>query len=307
MRSPLLRVTPESSTWLTRVRENLAQVIAPSGLNPSSSNGAPIHLLKLDRTGKAGSAQTFSLLTHATIFAALLFLAAQPSIRKPLSTVLSPTEQERLTFARPTDIISQRPSLGRAGGGGDNNPMPPTRGFLAPRSPIQLAPPRLPDNREHPLPVQVTILDDQALPQVPLVSNLGLPWMSKETDSAGAGKNGIGSNGNGGMGDRGGPGGGEGGDGPYAAGITSPICNICPLPVYTDEARHVKMQGTVTLRVLVSADGRAAQVRVVRGVGYGLDERAVETVRGWKFTPAYDAARRPTAAWVTIEAVFRLF
>jgi hypothetical protein len=45
----------------------------------------------------------------------------------------------------------------------------------------------------------------------------------------------------------------------------------------------------------------------VLGVGYGLEERAVETGRGWKFTPAHDAARRPVAVWVTIEAVFRLF
>jgi periplasmic protein TonB len=67
------------------------------------------------------------------------------------------------------------------------------------------------------------------------------------------------------------------------------------------------MRGTVTLSVLVSADGRASDIRVVRGVGYGLEERAVETVRGWKFTPAHDAARRPVAVWLTIEAVFRLF
>jgi protein TonB len=67
------------------------------------------------------------------------------------------------------------------------------------------------------------------------------------------------------------------------------------------------MQGTVTLRVLVGTDGRASEIRVIRGVGYGLEERAVQTVRGWKFTPARDAARRPIAVWVTIEAVFRLF
>jgi len=46
---------------------------------------------------------------------------------------------------------------------------------------------------------------------------------------------------------------------------------------------------------------------MVRGVGFGLEERAAETVRGWKFNPARDASRRPVAAWVTIEAVFRLF
>ena len=69
----------------------------------------------------------------------------------------------------------------------------------------------------------------------------------------------------------------------------------------------VKMQGTVTLRVLVGADGKASEIRVVRGVGYGLEERAVQTVRDWTFSPARNAARRPVAAWVTIEAVFRLF
>jgi outer membrane biosynthesis protein TonB len=39
----------------------------------------------------------------------------------------------------------------------------------------------------------------------------------------------------------------------------------------------------------------------------GLDERAEQAIRGWKFVPAHDAARRPVPAWVTVEAVFRLF
>jgi protein TonB len=67
------------------------------------------------------------------------------------------------------------------------------------------------------------------------------------------------------------------------------------------------VQGTVTLAVLVGADGRAHGVRVVKGIGFGLDERAVETVRGWKFVPARDGGKRAVAAWVTVETVFRLF
>jgi protein TonB len=67
------------------------------------------------------------------------------------------------------------------------------------------------------------------------------------------------------------------------------------------------VQGTVTLRVLVGADGKASEVRVIRGVGFGLDERAVHTVRGWKFNPAHDVNQHAVAAWITIEAVFRLF
>jgi len=46
---------------------------------------------------------------------------------------------------------------------------------------------------------------------------------------------------------------------------------------------------------------------VMRGVGYGLEERAVESVRGWKFAPAHDAARKTVPVWVTIEVIFRLF
>jgi periplasmic protein TonB len=309
MRTPVLRTTPssESQAWITRVRENFRQLLTPTGLSPSSSNGAPIHLLKLDRSGRAGGAQTVSLLTHAGILLALAFFAVQSRTIKPLAGALIETARERLTFAPPTDTILSRPSLGRNGGGGDDNPVPATHGFLPPRSSIQLAQPRLPDNLDHSLPVPVTILDAQAPPILAPTSNLGLPWMPKDTNSGGPGKNGMGSGKNGGMGDRDGSDAGEGIGRPYAPGISSPICLVCPYPIYTDEARHVKVQGTVTLQVLVGADGKAAEIRVLRGVGYGLEERAVETVRGWKFKPARDAAQRPVAAWVTIEAVFRLF
>jgi protein TonB len=63
----------------------------------------------------------------------------------------------------------------------------------------------------------------------------------------------------------------------------------------------------VTLQVLVGSDGRASQIRIVRGIGLGLDERAEQVIRGWKFVPAHDAARRIVPAWITVEAVFRLF
>jgi protein TonB len=311
VRAPVLSNAPSSASdsWFVRVRENFRQVLSPTGLSPSSANGAPIHLLKLSRTGKAGRAQTASLLTHAGVVAAIAIFAMQTR-----TTVLPPgpivdIDRERLIFRPLSSGVASKPSLGHRGGGGDDNPVPATRGLLAPRSPIQLAPPRLPDDANHLLPVPPTILDLQAPPIITPVSELGLPWMAKETNSAGPGtRHGIGSGKDGGMGDTSGPDEGVGiGSSPYANGVSMPICSLCPYPVYTDEARLVKMQGTVTLRVLVGADGKASEIRVVRGVGYGLEERAVQTVRGWKFKPARDASQRALAAWVTIEVVFRLF
>lgn len=302
--------TASSESWLGRVWENLLQVFTPSKLSPTSANGAPIHLLKLDRSSRTERAQTLSLITHVGLIAGLIAMAAAypPQIRKQTGHTGIPVEP--LSYHAPRNQFASNPSLGRKAGGGENAATAAAHGFFAPLSSVQLAPPRLPDKENHLLPVTSTILDMQAPATLLPQDNLGLPWMTTTTASAGPGSNGgIGRGKNGGMGDREGPGAGDGeSDGSaYANGISLPTCVICPYPVYTDEARHVKMQGTVTLRVLVATDGKASDIRVVRGIGYGLEERAVQTVRGWKFNPARDANRRAVAAWVTVEAVFRLF
>jgi protein TonB len=63
----------------------------------------------------------------------------------------------------------------------------------------------------------------------------------------------------------------------------------------------------MVLEVLVGADGKALRIRVLQGLGMGLDERAIEAVHAWRFSPGRDAAKRPVPAWVTIETRFQLF
>jgi TonB family protein len=307
--APFLRHHPTSNSWFTRVRENFRQAFASTRLTHSSSNGAPLHLLRFDPSGKSGRAQTASLLTHSAIIGVFALLAFQTHVVRPKSDGGIDVIQGHLLFSPPSMIDNDRASLGHNGGGGEHDPIPATHGFLAPRSSLQLAPPRLPDSATHILAVPVATLDANAPPIVEAVPQLGLPWMPDDTNSAGPGKDGgIGTGDKGGLGDRSGTDAGEGESGtPYSRGMTMPICVTCPNPLYTDEARKVKVQGAVTLRVLVGADGRAAQIHVARGVGYGLDDRAAQTVRGWTFAPARDAARRAVPVWITIEVVFRLF
>ena len=95
--------------------------------------------------------------------------------------------------------------------------------------------------------------------------------------------------------------------GGYVPGAYPVKCLYCPDPEYTDEARHTKTQGSVTLLVLVSADGRAGRIRIVKGLGLGLDERAIEKVRTWRFEPARDASKKAIAQWATVEVTYRLF
>jgi periplasmic protein TonB len=314
MRDPFLRPfsSNDSTTesWLNRVRENLGQLLIPSHFKPSSANGAPIHLLKFDKTLRPARAQGASVLTHAAVFAIVLFLLTHGSRPFADSFGNGATPLSPLTFPPGLfhTLTNAHPS-GGSGSGGDQNQIPATHGNLPPRSLIVLVKPTLPQNQDHLLPEPPTIFDPSAAPVLTPTGEIGLPWMPTDTNSAGPGKNhGIGSADGGTVGDGGaGPGGDGTGRGPYGPGVIQPACAYCPYPTYTDEARHGKVQGAVTLAVLVGADGRAQDVRIVKGIGFGLDERAVETVRGWKFIPARDGAKHALAAWVTVEAVFRLF
>jgi len=297
-------------TWLQRIHENLHQLFAPTRIFPSSANGAPIHLLRWAASGGSGRAQSASLITHAAILAALILLAYPARHQDPVNRQHGVDVSGRLSIGQKLleSLIGDASSEG-AGSGGGRTQIPTTSGNLVPSSSIQIVRPSLPPKRESILAVPPTILDLASPPTLNSVTKIGLPWMAEDTDSPGPGDSNTIGNGNGktmGDGRIDGPGGTGESAQRYRPGLTQPVCVYCPDPQYTDEARKAKVQGTVTLKVLVGADGRASQARFVSGVGLGLDERALETVRGWKFTPAKDAARHAVPAWITIEVVFRL-
>ncbi len=76
-------------------------------------------------------------------------------------------------------------------------------------------------------------------------------------------------------------------------------------PVYTEDARAAKLQGTVVVNVIIGTDGYANNIRVVKSLGLGLDEKAIEAVQQWQFKPGTkDGAAVPVQA--TIEVNFRL-
>jgi TonB family protein len=67
---------------------------------------------------------------------------------------------------------------------------------------------------------------------------------------------------------------------------TPPRVIDSPMPEYSEQARKVGLQGTCTLLVVVEADGHASHIRVIKSLGMGLDEKAIEAVKRWKFKPA---------------------
>lgn len=255
-----------------------------------------------------GTPQGVSVVAHIVVVAVLLTLLAAP--KSPLRNGIDRAipSPARLLYPLPPSRMAEQGSLGRSGRGGAEDADSARRGETPSVSSMPLAPPRIPRSSQVELAVPPAVFEKDAPQDVAPMANLGLPWNTKETNALGTGKGqGVGDKGGDGAGDFEGNGRGIGSDGTYANVARQPACLYCPEPPYTDEARKAKLQGKLTVRVLVGADGCAKRMQVVQGLGSGLDESALETIRNWRFTPARDAGQRPLTSWVLIETRFQLF
>lgn len=89
-------------------------------------------------------------------------------------------------------------------------------------------------------------------------------------------------------------------------GVTVPIGYYAPTPEYTDFARTTKIQGAIVLMAIVSEAGGAENLKIVKGLPFGLNQASLDAVRKWKFHPAtLDGKAVPVQ--VPIEVTFRLF
>lgn len=89
-------------------------------------------------------------------------------------------------------------------------------------------------------------------------------------------------------------------------GVTAPRAVFAPDPEYSEKARAAKYQGTVVLWLVIGCDGNPHGIRLQRSLGMGLDEKAIEAVRQWKFEPARRNGA-PVAVQINVEVSFRLY
>ena len=194
---------------------------------------------------------------------------------------------------------------GGGGGGGLRRPTPPPR---AERKGQRAISSPLPDRTPEPRPVEHPVEPEPAPPEpLPEVVAAVATSPSDERDrpgvldaapaadeSRGHGDGGGTGSGKGtGMGEGEGSGLGEGsgggtGGGPYrpGSGIDPPTLLREVRPDYTEEARQRGLEGDVLMEIVVRRDGSVGDVRVLQGLGLGLDGRAVQAVRRWRFQPA---------------------
>jgi len=206
---------------------------------------------------------------------------------------------------------------GGGGGGGDGDKLQANHGVPPKFSTEQLAPPAIVVRNEHPaLTADPTLLGPPQIQLAAQTTQMGDPLsavvssLSNGTGSGGGIGNGKGTGVGSGTGAGLGPGhgGGLGGNAyrPGTGGVTAPRTIYAPDPQYSDQARTAKFQGSVLLWMIVGEDGLPKDIRIVRSVGLGLDERAMETVKTWRFDPGRKDGH-PVATQINVEVSFRLY
>ena len=88
-------------------------------------------------------------------------------------------------------------------------------------------------------------------------------------------------------------------------GVSAPKVIFAPHPEYSKEARKAKYEGVCILQLIVTPEGNTRDIRVASPLGRGLDEKAVEAVKRWKFQPS-TLNGKPVAVAINIEVTFRL-
>ena len=185
------------------------------------------------------------------------------------------------------------------------SPLPPNKGEI-PRVAKVFLPPMLPP-REAPRIVLPSGVEDA--PQIMAEMPMGIPTGLTGTNSQGPGRGGnFGKDGCCGGTESGNTGqGGDKGKGGYAGKRPSIMPQLLwkTEPEYSEEARKARHQGSVMLALEIDQDGKPRNIRVVRSLGLGLDERAVEAVSQWRFKPGL-LNGRPVNSPVSVEVSFRL-
>ncbi|MGD0648087.1 MAG: energy transducer TonB [Acidobacteriaceae bacterium] len=231
---------------------------------------------------RSPASTAFAIGAHVLIILLVaLFIASQVNVITPAKKDVS-----AIVAAPPPPPIA--PKLEQIGGGGGQHDLAPvSKGRLPDFAQKQMIPPKAPPTVAPKLEVVPTVVVQKDLNlannQMP---NLGMPNSTLVGHSLGNGTGtGIGSGNGSGIG----PGsGGNTGGGPMhiGGGVSKPVVLYQVEPEFSEEARKAKFSGNVEVYLWVDPDGKPSHIRVVRGVGMGLDEKAVEAVRQYRFKPA---------------------
>jgi periplasmic protein TonB len=305
-----LSETIDEPAWKS-IAENIRGLLFPSKLPPLVLTSKPIAVIDPMAEERGRASSIISVVLHVAIIAAILW--AFLAVKKVLPKV--PERVTRIDVPAFMPIAPKGPAMGGGGGGGSHDIIQTPKGRLPQIQEKPIATPMVIENSHPKLEAAPAI----NMPKDIQVANNNLPNLGDpRTSVVGAASNGIGSAGGMGIGSGGGIGSGKsngfgsGGGGGYGGGlyhvggaVSAPQLVSAPDPEFTDEARRTKYEGTCVVSLIVDAQGGTQRIQVVKHLGLGLDEKAIEAVRRYRFKPA-TLQGRPVPVEMDVEVTFRI-
>jgi protein TonB len=304
--------TEVEEPFLRSLTRNIKELFHPPKLPPLEVTSKPVPVK--DIWGSYGGGERRAGLTSFAVHVCVIALLFLLGTNKVVQQVV----KQQIELIAP-DIAPYKPTIKKdtmhgGGGGGDRSPTPVSKGKLPKLANRQFVPPMVkpPDNPKLVMDPTLIMPPDTNIPKVDS-PNLGDPLSKSGLASNGFGSGGgMGSGRGGGVGPGSGPGFGPGsgggmGGGAYriGGGVSPPSILYKVEPEYSEEARKAKFQGTVLLFVIVDEKGNPTSIKIIRPLGLGLDQKAIEAVEKWKFSPGKKDGK-PVPVQAQIEVNFRL-
>jgi protein TonB len=309
-----LLVSDVEIPWYKSLVENVRELINPPKLPPLEVTSKPVAVKDIwSRDGKKKYSTLYSIAIHIGLVLLLILVGTNKVVQQKAKEAVVLIAPDLAPYEPPA--AKQQKKMGGGGGGGDRSLLQASKGKLPKIAPKQFTPPMAVVNNPDPkLVMEPTIMvqPNAPLPQVNMAV-LGNPLGAIGPPSNGVGSGGgIGSGRGGGVGSGSGggfgPGSGGGtGGGVYriGGGVSDPVPIFKPEPEYSEEARKAKFQGAVMLSIVIDENGKTRDVKVIRPLGLGLDEKAIEAVLKWRFKPSLKDGRA-VAVSANVEVNFRL-
>jgi protein TonB len=296
-----------------------------SGRIPASRDARAPMTTRADRKRRVAPGLTVSGLAHGLALLLIVFVTSSSFFTDETVTAApKPNEPVRLVF-----LMSPGPG-GGGGGSGVKKPEPPPLARRMPDKPkliAKIASPAPPVRRViRPEPIVPAVKVEPTPPPTPAIQAPVVPTPTDPVEVLGVlnsrpdltlpdgpGSGGLPGTGRGsGVGEGQGPGIGPGSGGGTGGGPFRPGSGIDPprllrevRPVYTEDARRRALEGDVVLEVVVTQSGSVDRVKVIRGLGAGLDQSAIAAVRQWRFDPARRRGS-PVDVIVEVSVEFRM-
>ena len=286
----------ETQPWFKTVFSQLKYLFVKEERPDIQVTAQPVEVDEIFKEYKfRSSSLAFSMMAHVVAVLAILFvpmwLMKQIGGENHATHTVELLDPSQLTLNLPP----KPEKSGGGGGGGRREVIPASKGKLPRPSDKQLTPPTPKIvNLDPVLAVEPTVIVPQlnSFPDINIANYgdpLGIPGPPSSGPGTGGGI-GTGTGGGVGPGKGGGVGPGEGGGiggGVFrvGGGVSAPSIVYRVEPTYSEEARKAKYQGVVVLSAIVRKDGTIEILKVVRGLGLGLDENAIQALKQWKFRP----------------------